>query len=111
MARAKVSARAESSRAAISRKWRRRSETLKAVIKKAKARSGSNLGLAGFFFARVLPTGGPTASRACENWRVPGAGADPNPDEPLVPVPVPGGVGCFRAEKLQEFLLVIFFCS
>ena len=59
-------------------------KTLKAVIKKAKARAGSNLGLAGFFFARVLPTGGPTASRACENWRIPGAGADPNPDEALI---------------------------
>ena len=63
----------------------------------------------GFFSRGSVSTGGPTASRACENWRVPGAGADPNPDEPLVPVPVPGGAGCFRAEKLQEFLLVILF--
>ena len=32
----------------------------------------------GFNFARSVATGGPTASRSCENWRVPGAGAAPN---------------------------------
>jgi hypothetical protein len=32
-------------------------KTLKAVIKKAKARAGSNLGLAGIFFARVCALG------------------------------------------------------
>ena len=84
-------------------------KTLKAVIKKAKARAGSNLGLAGFFFARVLPTGGPTASRAFENWRVPGAGAVPNPEAEPGSVPVPGGVGCFRAEKLQHFFCIFLF--
>ena len=63
----------------------------------------------GFFSRGSVSTGGPTASRACENWRVPRAGAAPNPDEPLVPVPVPGGVGCFRAEKLQEFLFCEMF--
>ena len=83
-------------------------KTLKAVIKKAKARSGSNLGHAGIFSRGSVTTGGPTASRACENWRIPRAGAPPNPDEASGSVPVPGGVGCFRAEKLQEFLFVIF---
>ena len=34
----------------------------------------------GFCSRGLVPTGGPTASRACENWRVPGAGAAPNPD-------------------------------
>ena len=53
-------------------------------------------------------TGGPTASGACENWRDPGAGAAPNPDEASGSVPVPGGAGCFRAEKLQQFFFVIF---
>ena len=55
-----------------------------------------------------VPSGGPTASRACENWRVPRAGAAPNPEEAPGSVPVPGGVGCFRAEKLQQFFFVIF---
>ena len=63
----------------------------------------------GFCSRGSVPTGGPTASRACENWLVPGAVAAPNPDEASGSVPVPGGVGCFRAEKLQQFLFVIFF--
>ena len=53
-------------------------------------------------------TGGPTASRACANWRVPGAGAGPNPDEASGSVPVPGGAACFRAEKLQQFFCKYF---
>ena len=62
----------------------------------------------GFFSRGSVITGGPTASRACENWRAPGAGAAPNPEEAPGSVPVPGGVGCFRAEKLQQFFFVIF---
>ena len=65
-------------------------------------------GMPGFFSRGSVRTGGPTASRACEIWRVPGAGAAPNPDEASGSVPVPGGVGCFRAEKLQQFFFVIF---
>ena len=60
-------------------------------------------GMPGFCSRGSVPSGGPTASRACENWRVPGAGAAPNPEEEPGSVPVPGGVGCFRAEKLQQF--------
>jgi hypothetical protein len=63
-------------------------------------------GLPGFFSRGSVPSGGPTASRACENWRDPGAGAAPNPDKAPGSVPVPGGVGCFRAEKLQQFFFV-----
>ena len=62
-------------------------------------------GMPGFFSRGSVPSGGPTASRACENWRDPGAGAAPNPEEAPGSVPVPGGVGCFRAEKLQQFFL------
>ena len=61
-------------------------KTLKAVIKKAVVISRGS-----------VSTGGPTASMIRGNRRVPRAGVAPNPDEPLVPVPVPGGVGCFRA--------------
>ena len=50
----------------------------------------------GFNFSRHVATGGPTASRTCENRRVSGAGAAPNSDEPSVRVPVPGGGGCVR---------------
>ena len=61
-----------------------------------------------YFSRGSVSTGGPTASRACENWRVPRPGAAPNPDEPLVPVPVPGGAGCFRAENYSNFVLKMF---
>ena len=59
----------------------------------------------GFFSRGSVSTGGPTASRAFGNWRVPGAGAAPSLDEASGSVPVPGGAGCFRAEKLQHFFL------
>ena len=36
------------------------------------------------------------------------AEAAPNPEEEPGSVPVPGGVGCFRAEKLQQFFFVFF---
>ena len=58
-----------------------------------------------YFSRGSVATGGPTASRTYQNWRVPGAGAAPNPEEEPGSVPVPGGVGCFRAEKLQQFFL------
>ena len=54
-------------------------------------------GMPAFFLRGSVSTGGPTASMIRENRRIPRAGVASNPDEPLVPVPVPGGVGCFRS--------------
>ena len=50
-----------------------------------------------YFSRGSVRTGGPTASRTCQNWRVPGAGAAPNLDKAPGSVPVPGGARCFRA--------------
>ena len=53
------------------------------------------------FSRGYVSTGGPTASRTCENWRVPGAGAAPNLDEASGSGPETRGSGCFRALNTQ----------
>ena len=50
-----------------------------------------------YFSRGSVRTGGPTASRTCQNWRVSGAGATPNSDKAPGSGPETRGSGCFRA--------------
>ena len=87
-------------------------KNLESCDKKRKSEVGFEPGSCRVFFrAGPCPRAGRRPVGPVKIGGIPGPErSPPKPEAEPGSVPVPGGVGCFRAEKLQQFFFV-FFCS